>query len=140
MDAPGFPQAKIGLELGGLRSECAGGVHLPNINNTSWSPPNDKGCSLGTSSARFNYAYIYRLGDGTKPIERIYVNKIRGYGISFCGDENYPFGKIVGDVLGMKERTSVPGTIATCGQLYSKADNKLYFLDGDGIVHTVAFA
>jgi hypothetical protein len=35
--------------------------------------------------------------------------------------------------------TTTPTAIVNYGAIYSKADNKLYFQDGAGVEHTVAF-
>lgn len=42
-------------------------------------------------------------------------------------------------ILTMKE-TTTPSAVADSGKLYTKTDNKLYFQDGDGTEHEVAFA
>lgn len=82
---------------------------------------------------------LYRLGDASEPIERTYVNEIQGYDTPYCGNERYPFDKVAGVQLIMKEGT-VPSNITNCGQLYATSTNKLYFIDGDGTTHEVAFA
>lgn len=35
--------------------------------------------------------------------------------------------------------TTTPDAVADNGQIYTKSDNKLYFQDGAGVEHTVAF-
>jgi len=41
--------------------------------------------------------------------------------------------------LDILETSSSPATYTNYGRLYTKSDNKLYFKDGDGTEHTVAF-
>lgn len=136
--------AKIDLVTpgGGIRISCVDGIYLPTNIKTNLYPATDMGCDLGESSTpkRWGYGIFYRLGDTTKPIERIYVNEIRGYGTSFCGDESYPFKKVAGEQVLLKEVAASPGDIPLNAQLYTKSTNKVYCITGDGVEHEMAFA
>lgn len=133
--------AKIDLVSpgGGIRIYCLDGIYLPDILQSSWAPKTDKGCSLASGTKRFNYSYFYRLGDGTYPIERIYVNEIRGYGTSYCGNESYPFKKVGAEQLMLLEVAEAPSGCLAVAQLYTKSTNKLYCMTGDNVEHEVAF-
>jgi hypothetical protein len=51
------------------------------------------------------------------------------------------FARLVGTNyhLALKEAAASPADIADYGQIYTKADNLLYFRDGAGVEHVVAF-
>ncbi len=129
---------------GGIRIYCLGGIYLTGAIKSSLVPDTDMGRDLGESATpkRWGYGIFYRLGDATKPVERIYVNEIRGYGTSFCGDQTYPFKKVAGEQILAKQRAASPSNITSYVQLYglTAANNKAYIMTPDGIEREVAFA
>ena len=54
------------------------------------------------------------------------------------GDATHMFSTVFAYFLNLRE-TTTPTALADSGKLYTKADNKLYFQDGAGTEHTVAF-
>ena len=55
-----------------------------------------------------------------------------------CGTTTAPWDSVVQKVAVLKE-TTTPSDVTDFGKLYTKSDNKLYFQDGAGTEHTVAF-
>lgn len=97
------------------------------------------------------HAYIYEGGTGNLNIYNaggnIILNpaspyRVLPYSVSvILGEEaaNSQFGNIVTRVLTLEE-TTTPSAVTDWGKLYTKNDNKLYFQDGAGNEHEVAFA
>lgn len=64
--------------------------------------------------------------------------EIGGFGIGLEPTVNMPGLSVEAGLLTIKQRTT-PTADAGYGKLYTKSDNKLYFQDGSGVEHQVAF-
>lgn len=53
------------------------------------------------------------------------------------GRSSYTFYGIFGNELNLKEVSSSPSNVSNFGQIYTKSDNELYFIDGDGTEYTI---
>ena len=80
------------------------------------------------------YPYIRLDGDNTISF---YHSDTKFAKINNATGEQFRFHE--GEIY-FRERTASNGNLANFGQLYTKADNNLYFIDGAGASHTIAFA
>ena len=69
------------------------------------------------------------------PMSNIVPNEASMYNF---GSNTYYWATLYSTILSLKE-TTTPSANAGSGKVYTKSDNKLYFQDGDGVEHTVAF-
>jgi len=89
--------------------------------------------------------YIYSNTTDTYPYIRMYGNGkifLDSGGDIQLSKSGTPYGKFVyennGGILFLLE-TTTPTAITNYGAIYTKNDNKLYFQDGAGTEHTIAF-
>jgi len=119
-----------GLRIHGSRNQYTGSFHSDTTTDEAW------GVYIRGGTSSTDSPFIIDKADGTSTYLRVSGTGKVGVGTA-SPSENADL-TLEGGALAIKE-TTTPTADTDYGKIYCKSDNKLYFQDGAGVEHEIAF-
>jgi len=119
-----------GLRIHGSRNQYTGSFHSDTTADEAW------GVYIRGGTSSTDSPFIIDKADGTSTYLRVSGTGKVGVGTA-SPSENADL-TLEGGALAIKE-TTTPTADTDYGKIYCKSDNKLYFQDGAGVEHEIAF-